>query len=127
MANEAVALYQYVKIAKKWRFQTASAPLIKLGENSYYVSWYEGMTKQMERVGPGPKQAERRCCNRELLLVDLLCVLSICRTGPAPETGKEQTGTFWSWPSDNRRLSGVRKMKRVGFREMVGTDRNRCR
>jgi hypothetical protein len=44
-----------VKINNKWTFQ--KAPTMRrrfLSDGAYYISWYEGTRKRMERVGPDP-------------------------------------------------------------------------
>jgi hypothetical protein len=58
MANRAVALYKHVKIRNRWTFQIAPEPLERLKKGAYYVSWYEGKAKRMQRVGPDPRKAE---------------------------------------------------------------------
>jgi len=60
VANKIAVVYQHVKINKKWTFQ--KAPTMRrrfLSDGAYYISWYEGTRKRMERVGPDPIEAEK--------------------------------------------------------------------
>ena len=55
VANKIAVVYQHVKINNKWTFQ--KAPTMRrrfLSDGAYYISWYEGTRKRMERVGPDP-------------------------------------------------------------------------
>jgi dolichyl-phosphate-mannose--protein O-mannosyl transferase len=59
MANKIVVAYQHVKISNKWTFKKVPATRRQfLSNGAYYISWYQGTTKRMERVGPDPDQAK---------------------------------------------------------------------
>jgi hypothetical protein len=60
VANKIAVVYQHGKINNKWTFQ--KAPTMRrhfLSDGAYYISWYEGTRKRMERVGPDPIEAEK--------------------------------------------------------------------
>jgi len=60
VANKIAVVYQHVKINNKWTFKKAPAMRRRfLSDGAYYISWYEGTRKRMERVGPDPTQAEK--------------------------------------------------------------------
>jgi hypothetical protein len=60
VANKIAVVYQHVKINNKWTFKKAPAMRRRfLSDGAYYISWYEGTRKRMERVGPDPIQAEK--------------------------------------------------------------------
>jgi ribosomal protein L29 len=70
MADKTAVLYLSIKINNGWTFRkTPGTRLRQLTEGAYYVSWYQGASKQMEKSGQEPdgaivalkrKQAELR-------------------------------------------------------------------
>lgn len=60
MANKIAVVYQHLKINNKWTFKKVPAMRRRfLSDGAYYIGWYEGTRKRMERVGPDPTQAEK--------------------------------------------------------------------
>jgi hypothetical protein len=59
LANKSVVLYPSIKIGKKWRFCPVDEDSSHFSDGQFYLSWYDGVKKQMEPVGRDPEQALR--------------------------------------------------------------------
>lgn len=59
LANKSVVLYQSIKIGSKWTFCPVDEDSSHFSDGPFYVSGYDGKTKQMEPVGRDPEQALR--------------------------------------------------------------------
>ncbi len=57
MANKSVVLYQRTKIKKKWAYRKVAEVISKLACGEYYLSWYDGKRKRLDRVGSNPEAA----------------------------------------------------------------------
>ena len=86
MANKIAVVYQHVKINNKWTFKKAPAMRRRfLSDGAYYISWYEGTRKRMERVGPDPTQAEKALLKKSAELSFLAVGGEIKgKSGPTP-------------------------------------------
>ena len=85
MANKIAVVYQHVKINNKWTFKKAPAMRRRfLSDGAYYISWYEGTRKRMERVGPDPTQAEKALLKKSAEL-SFLAVGGEIKANPWPK------------------------------------------
>jgi hypothetical protein len=81
LANCSVVLYQSIKIKNKWAYRKVSEELSKLSSGEYYVGWYEGSKKQMDR--------------KRGILVILTLVRVLCGIGPYV-SAIDSSGHDWS-------------------------------
>ena len=57
LANKSVVRYQSIKVGRKWIFCPVDEDSSHFSAGHFYVSLYEGKTKQMEPVGRDPEHA----------------------------------------------------------------------
>lgn len=59
LANKSVVLYQSIKIGTKWKLRAVDEDSSHFSGGPFYVSWYDGLKKQMEPAGRDPEHALR--------------------------------------------------------------------
>ncbi len=59
VANKSVVLYESIKVGKRWHLRAVDEDASHFSDGPFYVSWYDGMKKQMEPAGRDPEHALR--------------------------------------------------------------------